>query len=249
MKKITFLIPLFILLSFPSLGFSKTLRFGEILCKDNHYHCIEIQEGDTWDSLWPDPLQQGLIKKINRFANRLRKGMKVVLPQILETATLLNSAPFPSQIDTAGKKEVIVDLNILAWGAYNSEGQLVNWGPASGGKAWCPDVGYECRTPSDTFHFLRKGKASCKSSKFPIPKGGAPMPYCMHFYDGYALHGSYDLPGYNASHGCVRLMPEDAKWLNENFVELPNKENAFEGTEVIIKDYTDPQVEKTESKP
>jgi lipoprotein-anchoring transpeptidase ErfK/SrfK len=39
----------------------------------------------------------------------------------------------------------------------------------------------------------------------------------MFFHRGYALHGSYDVPGYNASHGCVRMFVKDAKWLNQEF--------------------------------
>ena len=62
-----------------------------------------------------------------------------------------------------------------------------------------------------------KGGAGCASSKFPVGRGGAPMPYCMFFHGGYALHGSYEVPGYHASHGCIRLFVDDAAWLNEEF--------------------------------
>ena len=44
-----------------------------------------------------------------------------------------------------------------------------------------------------------------------IPRGGhfrpAPMPYYMEFSPAVGMHGGY-LPGYPASHGCVR-MPKD----------------------------------------
>jgi lipoprotein-anchoring transpeptidase ErfK/SrfK len=40
----------------------------------------------------------------------------------------------------------------------------------------------------------------------------------MYFHNGFALHGSYEVPGYNASHGCVRIFVNDAKWLNQDFV-------------------------------
>ena len=44
--------------------------------------------------------------------------------------------------------------------------------------------------------------------KTPRPRGaryvGAPMPYFIQFKPGYGLHAG-DLPGYPASHGCVRL--------------------------------------------
>lgn len=36
-------------------------------------------------------------------------------------------------------------------------------------------------------------------------KYNAPMPYASYFTGGIALHGSADVPGYPASHGCVRV--------------------------------------------
>ena len=54
------------------------------------------------------------------------------------------------------------------------------------------------------------------------------MPFCMFFYHGYAMHASY-LPGYHASHGCIRLFYEDAEWLNKNFVDMGRR-----GTKVIV---------------
>ena len=44
---------------------------------------------------------------------------------------------------------------------------------------------------------------------------GAPMPYSIFFHGGYAIHGTTDLKrlGRIASHGCVRLHPDNAKAL------------------------------------
>ena len=41
---------------------------------------------------------------------------------------------------------------------------------------------------------------------------GSPMPYSIFFTGGYAIHGSYDINhlGYPASHGCIRLHPQNA---------------------------------------
>lgn len=130
---------------------------------------------------------------------------------------------FPSYRPPTGSKIIIVDPNQHAWGAYGPDGVLVAQGPASTGKAYCPDLGQPCKTPAGLYSVYRKGGADCKSSIFPIPKGGAPMPYCMFFSGGYALHGSYDVPNYNASHGCVRLHPSDAEWLSDNFVTIGTK--------------------------
>ncbi len=40
----------------------------------------------------------------------------------------------------------------------------------------------------------------------------SPMPHSIFFHGGYAIHGSYDINhlGSPASHGCIRLHPEDA---------------------------------------
>jgi lipoprotein-anchoring transpeptidase ErfK/SrfK len=58
--------------------------------------------------------------------------------------------------------------------------------------------------------------ANVDVSKDPKPPGthfkGAPMPYFMRIYGGTGMHAGY-LPGYPASHGCIR-MPE---FMAENF--------------------------------
>jgi hypothetical protein len=41
---------------------------------------------------------------------------------------------------------------------------------------------------------------------------GSPMPYSIFFNGGYAIHGSYEISrlGRPASHGCIRLHPDNA---------------------------------------
>lgn len=59
-------------------------------------------------------------------------------------------------------------------------------------------------------------KENVELGKDPKPPGthfkGAPMPYFMRIVDGVGMHAGY-LPGYPASHGCIR-MPE---FMAENF--------------------------------
>ncbi len=117
----------------------------------------------------------------------------------------------------------------LQWKAVTSEGKVVRTGHGSGGRSYCPDIHRSCRTPTGTFHVISKGGAGCKSSRYPVGKGGAPMPYCMFFTNLYAVHGSYDVPHYNASHGCIRVQPSDARWLSNHFMSI--------GTKVIVKSY------------
>jgi lipoprotein-anchoring transpeptidase ErfK/SrfK len=125
----------------------------------------------------------------------------------------------------------------LAWAAYNEGGELVWWGPVSPGSGHCTKSQGECLTPSGSFRIIRKSDETCVSTVFPIrsdgESGGAIMPYCMHFWRGFALHGSEDVPGYAASHGCVRMFIQDARWLNEEFIDLPGA-GGKTGTRVII---------------
>lgn len=164
--------------------------------------------------------------------------MNIITPKIVQftligslifAPTVMAKTPFSSQINASGEKVLIFSPTSKAWAAYNQKGDLVRWGRASGGSDWCRDVHRQCHTPVGVFRVYSKGGFNCKSSRFPLPRGGAPMPLCMHFKGPYALHGSYDVPNYNASHGCVRLPVQDAKWLSHNFVQV--------GTKVVIKPY------------
>ena len=45
--------------------------------------------------------------------------------------------------------------------------------------------------------------------------GNSPMPHSIFFHGGYAIHGSYEIRslGRQASHGCIRLHPANAREL------------------------------------
>lgn len=136
---------------------------------------------------------------------------------------------FPRRRPATGEAVFIFAPNKPAWAAYDARGRLVRTGYASGGKGYCADVKRRCRTPVGSFRISRKGTPYCKSSKYPLGKGGAPMPYCMFFYRGYAIHGSPHVPAHNASHGCIRVLPKDAAWLHKHFLHT--------GTRVIVRRY------------
>lgn len=123
----------------------------------------------------------------------------------------------------------IFNPNTLSWKAIDANGHVVRTGRGSGGRHYCPDIHRSCKTPSGVYRVISKGGPGCRSSRFPVGRGGAPMPYCMFFSKYYAIHGSYELPNYNASHGCVRVSPRDANWLSHNFIKI--------GTKVVIKPY------------
>lgn len=211
------------------------IRYGEFLCHDSNYFCLEVRRGDTWENLFPNLESRDLVRRLNRMNIPLEKGMKIAIPKKLDKLSIYDISPFPRTIPSIGEKVIYVSPQKLAFGAYDEEGELVWWGPISPGIGNCKSYG-GCRTPTGAYRIAGKQDVECISTAFPRrmygENGGALMPYCMHFFLGYALHGSATVPGYAASHGCIRLFVEDAQWLNEEFVEVSSDE--IKGTRVII---------------
>lgn len=67
-----------------------------------------------------------------------------------------------------------------------------------------------------------------KTMHYSSKYDNAPMPNSIFFHGGYAIHATYDVKhlGRPASHGCVRLSPQNAKWLFRLVSEY-GKENTF----------------------
>lgn len=213
--------------------------YGAALCAYPQYHCITISGGQSWEQLFPDPVQRDLVQRINRSYNSLWSGKIIAVPNNLAHLNIYDVAPFPVKLTGENEKQVIIDQEKLAWVAYDEQGNLVWWGPISSGRDKCSDSNRSCRTLTGIFRIFSKENDKCTSDVFPIGKGGAKMPFCMYFHKGFAMHGSDDIPGQRASHGCVRMFIQDAKWLNLNFVELSNEGNQFMGTKVIVRPLND----------
>lgn len=202
--------------------------YGQRICKHSPYYCYQVKPGDSWNNLFPYYEGQDLVRRLNRMNVPLRPGMVIAIPKDLRSLDKMDISPFPSRMSPSNTSVIRVNQSELAWGAYDPSGRLVNWGPISGGKSYCSDVKRGCRTITGNFTIYKKQGPGCISHKFPLPRGGAKMPYCMHFHKGYALHGSSTVPGRHDSHGCVRLFIEDAQWLNHNFIRVGS-------TRVLIK--------------
>lgn len=209
-----------------SVSFAGSGLYGAQLCReDSELTCYRVHSGDTWNSLFPDAREQDLVKRINRMGTRLYSGIILAVPKDLDKDAM-DFSPFSHQISPPGERIIMVSTDKEAWAAYDSNGTLVRWGPASSARGYCPDQGRSCHTVMGRFEIYSKEGEGCYSHKFPVGRGGAPMPYCMFFHGGFAIHGSYEVPGYNASHGCVRVFVGDAEWLNHDFSDV--------GTPVIV---------------
>ena len=204
--------------------------YGTALCSYPQYECIKVGKGQSWQTLFPDPDQRDLVQRLNRTYNAIWYGREIVVPKNLNATTLNDVSPFPLIVDDIGEKQIIVDQDKLAWAAYDEHGYIVKWGPISSGRDRCVDSNNSCHTLTGIFRIFSKENENCRSNTLR----GARMPYCMYFHKGFALHGSNDIPGYRASHGCIRMFTQDAEWLNHVFVDLAKEANGYLGTKVTV---------------
>lgn len=140
---------------------------------------------------------------------------------------------YPLHIKPTGERVFIFDPKASAWAAYDEEGNRVMTGSGSAGVDHCEeDPNKSCRTVTGSFRVYNKHGVDCRSGEYPVDtKGGAKMPYCMYFSGGFTIHAAYEVPDHPSSHGCIRVLPSAAKWLNEEFIRI--------GTKVIVLAYPD----------
>lgn len=219
--------------------YGSVIEYGRVLCQKPGFQCVKIKSHESWTRLFPDDKQRDLVKRLNRTNQFLEAGMVIAVPEEYAKKNSIDFSPLPLTLPAVSEKMIFIDLGQLAFGAYNARGILLKWGPISAGTSHCIESTKGCLTPTGTFRIQRKKGLECYSHSLPQvisgENGGAYMPYCMYFYKGFSVHGSESLPGYHQSHGCVRMLTEDARWLNESFVDLPDEKNHQLGTKVVIK--------------
>jgi lipoprotein-anchoring transpeptidase ErfK/SrfK len=169
----------------------------------------------------------GAILKINRVDRRHIANVPTLIVPV-EKTDLLALAPFPAEIDMVDSigKMILVSRRVQAFAAYES-GKLVYWGPTSTGKQASP-------TPAGLYftNWRAKETRSSINSSWRLP-----WYFNLDNIHGIAFH-EYDLPGVPASHGCVRLLNEDAQWIfnwAEQWIMTSERSSiAAYGTPVLI---------------
>jgi hypothetical protein len=133
----------------------------------------------------PDPPAPGLVVPSAFPDDELRLAP---LPE-----TYAWSAPLP--------KAIVVHQPMQVFGAYE-RGRLVRWGPVSTGRRENP-------TPHGVFNLTWKSK-----QRRSTDNEAWLLKWYFNFINarGVSFH-QFDLPGYAASHACVRLLERDAEWL------------------------------------
>lgn len=139
--------------------------------------------------------------------NRLdRKNMgqadTLIVPNKLESNFLAYS-PFPEYVEAMSSipKIAFFSYPIQAYALYEN-GKLVKWGPTS--------MGSKAHQTTRGLHFTNwKGKEviSTVSDEWKLKWN-----FNIANHEGIGWH-QYSMPGYPASHSCLRLLEEDAKWM------------------------------------
>jgi hypothetical protein len=149
-----------------------------------------------------DREQVGLLEKFNRADRAHLARLKALIVPGRWTGEI-DYSTLPGFIpDLASeRKALVIYLPGQMFGAYES-GHLVLWGPVSSGNAGHP-------TPSGSFHLNWRSRLQISTDNKDWI-----MPWYWNFsnFRGLGLH-QYELPGYPASHACIRLLERDAKWI------------------------------------
>jgi lipoprotein-anchoring transpeptidase ErfK/SrfK len=174
------------------------------------------------------PEALGLLEKLNRADRAHLARLKTLVVPVEPLADELQYSPLPLTWSWAAPHgtALVVDQPSQTFGAYEN-GVLVRWGPVSSGRRRAP-------TPAGLFHLTWRspGRASTEDP-------GWYMKWYFNFSNarGLAFH-QLELPGYPASHACVRLLERDARWLFDWGDEWePDDDGAGvlqEGTPVVI---------------
>lgn len=170
-----------------------------------------------------------IMKALNRVDEKhFRYGDTLVVPS--KFLPLISYSPFPFVVEKLKDvpKMIFVSRKLQAFAAYE-RGVIVRWGPTSTGRKKKP-------TPEGLFFMNWKAKKTVSTID---PEWILPYYFNFHSREGVALH-EYDMPGYPASHACVRLLNEDARWFYrwaEQWLLAPDGQTLeAQGTPIIVFD-------------
>ncbi len=194
------------------------------------YHTDSIASTEELDSLlglYNDD-QKKIIYLLNRIEPvRVGAGSQLLIPDTVSIDILIYS-PFPEFFKPLEviPKTVLISQRVQAFGLYEN-GKLAHWGPISSGKESTP-------TPNGLHYgnYKAQRKVSTVNSSWILP-------YYFNFmnFEGVGVH-QYLLPGFPASHACVRLHMEDAQyiydWANQWQLDRAGREITKNGTPFMV---------------
>lgn len=191
-----------------------------------NYHLISTKDS----SIWLHSLKAGdtlhTLLVLNRVDHKnLFRLDTLVVPDSFGQGIEVYS-PFPQSISELQSVHKILYVSHYAQAfAVYEKGELIKWGPASLGKK---------STPTPTGLFFTNWKAK-KTISTVDPSWIMEWYFNLANFEGVSMH-QYALPGYPASHACIRLSRDDAYWLYhwaDQWI-LDQSKISIYGTPVII---------------
>ena len=206
------------------------IHYQQVLIKDNAHRAKLIKEFAYISS---SPAKNKSFLTLNRKELRfLHVGDTAIIPDKYYENMIAYSL-FPQYYHGAKdlKKLIMVSTKWQCYGCYEY-GKLTRFAAINSGKE---------KTPSYPGRYALVWKQLERKSSLD-ETWIMPFTFNFHRYAGSAFH-QFDMPGYPASHSCIRQFGDDAKWLyywgkgakyDSNRVPIP-----FSGTPVVILDVYD----------
>jgi lipoprotein-anchoring transpeptidase ErfK/SrfK len=192
------------------------ITYQLVASKDTSKWLSALKPGDTLTAL-------SVINRIDPW--RLKHLDTLIFPDTIGTEIGMY-APFPNHVEAFQNihKILFVSHYAQAFAVYEN-GERIKWGPVSLGRKYNP-------TPIGLFatNWKSKKTTSTVNSSWILE-----WYFNLDNYEGIGMH-QYALPGYPASHGCVRLYRDDANWLY-NWADqwiVENSKISVHGTPVVI---------------
>jgi hypothetical protein len=180
------------------------VSLAQILSVPEGFIMYQVKRGDVLSKIAPYK-HFDLIFKVNKIdKNHLPVGKSILIPVDHEKASAF--LPVPELIERDEPRILCIFLDRQYFGAYEN-GKLSFWGPVSSGRKGMD-------TPAGKFSVKWKNKL------YHSKKYNSDMPFAINISnDGVFIH-EQALPGRPASHGCIRLLREDAQkiyaWIEKN---------------------------------
>ena len=168
------------------------------------------------------------ILALNRLDSKNKwRADTLAIPYKIDHSLMLYS-PFPAQLDVLKevKKMVLFSYPIQAYALYEN-GKLIKWGPTSMGKKAA-----QTKRGLMFANWKKELAISTVNRSWKLPYN-----FNIHNTLGIGWH-QYDLPGYPASHSCLRLLMNDAKfmykWADQWILNKGGATVKANGTPVIV---------------